>query len=415
MTYQRNDFFSAYLSYTQGTEVPPIFHRWSAIAGIGAYLGRNCWIKFGHARIYPNMYCMLMGNPGTRKSTAIKIMKGLLLKAGYTTIAASKTTKEKFLLDLSGIEKESTEAEDLLDKNLFGGSDATPAESFIMADEFNDFFGNNNLEFISLLGSLWDWEGPYENRIKNGKSFVISNPTISILGGNTPTGFSIAFPTEILGQGFFSRILLIYGEPTGIKIAFPEAKSDEETTLLIRFLQTIRSRVHGEMTVEPEAKALLEKIYTKWTGLPDVRFESYSNRRFTHLLKLCAIHAAADLSTSIRLSDVVYANTILSHTEHFMPKALGEFGKAKHSDVSHKIISLLESATRVLTVKEIWKHVSNDLEKMKDLGDLLSNLTAAEKIQTVSGGFLIRRTQVKEEFNGSIDYNYLTTEERRFV
>ena len=98
------DFLSMYLEYTSGTECPVLFNRWSAIAGIGAFLGRGYSLLHGHFPINPNIYCMLMGTPGTRKSTSIKLIKNLLTKAGYETVAADKTSKEKFLVDLAGEE-----------------------------------------------------------------------------------------------------------------------------------------------------------------------------------------------------------------------------------------------------------------------------------------------------------------------
>ena len=155
--------------------------------------------------------------------SAIKISKKLLQIAGYDKFSAEKTTKEKFLLDLlGGTDDEGNPAsvDDILDRNIFGDShdESSISEIYFMI-RFNDFIGNGNIEFISLLGSFWDYAGVYTNRIKNGKSVKIPNPTINILGGNTPSGFSLAFPADILGQGFFSRLLLIYGEPTGKRIA----------------------------------------------------------------------------------------------------------------------------------------------------------------------------------------------------
>lgn len=409
------DFFSSYLAYTDNTESPKIFHRWSAIAGIGAFLGRQYYLQHGHFTIYPNVYSMLIGSPGTRKSTAIKLMRKILLEAGYTTIAADKSTKEKFLLDLAGEGDEGAlqTPEELLDQNLFGDSNASDAEMFIMADEFNDFFGNGNIEFISLLGTLWDYSGVYRNRIKNGKSVSIKNPTVSILGGNTPTGFSLAFPTEILGQGFFSRILLIYGEPNGKRIAFPISPDPEHTRILIEFFRNIKAEVFGTATLHPVAQKLLERIYQYPPSLDDVRFESYATRRFTHLLKLCLIMSASERCTTITERHVIAANTILAYTEQLMPKALGEFGKAKNSDVTHKIVQLLDSTSRVLTYKEIWKHVSNDLEKMADLSTLLQNLATADKIQIVPGGqgFLPKKKVIEQHDSSVLDYSILTEEE----
>ena len=418
----KGDFISDYISYaSESSEVPAIFHRWAAIAGLGAYLGRQYYFKHGHFNIYPNIYSMLIGSPGTRKSTAIKLMKKILLDAGYNTIAADKTTKEKFLMDLAGEVGEhdgKLTPDELLDQNLFGADDAKQdAEVFVMADEFNDFFGNGNVEFISLLGTLWDYSGVYRSRIKNGKSISVNNPTISILGGNTPTGFSLAFPTEILGQGFFSRILLIYGEPNGKRIAFPRSPEMAATLRIIESLRQIRISSIGLATLTTSAELLLTKIYSGQPGVDDVRFESYSNRRFSHLLKLCLITSAARAAKEIGEYDVLFANTILSHAERLMPKALGEFGKAKNSDVSHKIIQLAESHNGILTFKEIWRHVSNDLEKMADLATLLQNLCAAEKLQTVPGGkgFLPKRKVIEYGDTSVVDFNLLTQEERNLI
>lgn len=90
-----DEFLSSYLAYASDTEVPAIFHRWAAISSIGAFLGRRYYFSHGHFEINPNIYCMLIGSPGTRKSTAIKLIKKLIKTAGYDTIAADKTTKER--------------------------------------------------------------------------------------------------------------------------------------------------------------------------------------------------------------------------------------------------------------------------------------------------------------------------------
>lgn len=402
------DLFDMYFQYNRESEVPAFFHRWSLIAGLGAYLGRQYYFQHGHFCKYPNQYCMLIGSPGTRKSTAIKLIKSILQKAGYNTIAADRTTKEKFMLDLAG---EDSVDSDLASMEIFGEV-TDDKEIFIAADEFNDFIGLGNLEFISLLGTFWDYNGTYHNRIKNGKSVSISNPTVSILGGNTPTGFSLAFPLEAMGQGFFSRLLLVYGEPTGKKITFPIPPEPKETALLIEVLQVIKSSVKGHAAISPTSFKLLDKIYKSYGGMEDVRFESYANRRFDHLLKLCLVVSACRLSAAIEEQDVVYANTILTHTEHLMPKALGEFGKSKHSDVVHKVMLMLDASHEPLKLKDIWKGIVQDLDKMDDLQNIVKNLVLADKIITVKDGFLAKKRVLLESNDGTTDFSLLHSEEQ---
>ena len=104
MELMRDSFIRQYLSYVGETEAPIFYHRWAAISMVGAYLGRQYSFSLGHFELYTNMYIMLIGEPGTRKSTAIKIAKKIITAAGFDKISGDKTSKEKFMLDLAGIE-----------------------------------------------------------------------------------------------------------------------------------------------------------------------------------------------------------------------------------------------------------------------------------------------------------------------
>jgi hypothetical protein len=368
------------------------------------------------------LYTLLIGSAGSRKSSAINIAKGLLKQSGFDHFSPTKTTKEKFFIDMAEHSAGGAgAAEDFLEQTLFGDrSDDTSSvsEMFIVAGEFNTFFGNNILDFVTDLGELWDYNGRFESKVKNSKSVQIMNPTINILGGNTPTGFSAAFPIEILGQGFFSRTLMIYGERTREKITWPEPPDAEHTAQLLETLRAIKAQAiqSGQVTISAEAKELLNTIYMSWNDLDDARFESYSNRRFTHLLKLCMITTAIRLGSVISSEDVIYANTVLSYAEHFMPKALGEFGKARHADVAHKILQVLESTHETLGATDLWKYVHNDLDKPSDLSTILENLVRAEKIQTFKGKFLPKKKVVREVNDDLksevINFNLLSKEER---
>lgn len=413
------DFITHYLQYARTTpEVPTNYSRWSALVGLGAYLGRQYYFQHGNFHIVPNIYCQLIGVAGARKGTAIKLAKKILLAAGYNSFSAEKTSKEKFLLDLSGEGEDpsNSSVEDILEKNLFGADASGDCrEVFIAIDEFNDFIGTGNIEFISMLGNMWNYHGAYTNRIKSGKSISILNPTISILGGNTPTNFALAFPPAIVGQGFLSRMIIIHGEPNGRRVTFPPSPTTEQTAAIVDRLRSIKNSVIGPAELTSGAEATLDGIYQTCAGINDVRFESYSQRRLDHLIKLCLIVSASSCRSTITEHDVIYANTILSHAELYMPKALGEFGKGKNSDVSHKILSIIQANPRVTTLKDIWKQIHQDLNDMRELGNILNNLQEAGKIQRVPsvGGFLPQH-QLLDEGRGSkfIDMSLLTDEER---
>lgn len=424
------NLFDVYFDYVKDTETPMVFHRWSLIAAVSALLGRKFWMPFGSiGRIYPNCYIMLIGNPGSRKSTAIKKVKKELSRVGYDHFSADKTTKEKFLLDLEGkpenehgterngfgrgtgnsAKREAISPSDVLaalDLGSDEGShDGIPREMFICADEFNEFAGSGNLDFFSLLGALWDWDDDaacYKYRLKNSRSVSIYQPTISLLGGNTHSGLQEAFPVESIGQGFMSRLLLIYSEPSGRRIAFPKEPPAELRERVTASFGKIAETVSGEATLTRQAQSALEMIYASWRELEDYRFKFYSTRRFTHLLKLVLICAACRYSSTIDIQDVLLANTILTYAESQMPKALGEFGRSKNSDAAQAVMSKLYETTKPLSHQDLWEVVSRDLDKREQLSEILQGLQQAKKIQFVkeAGGFL----PVQKPINTAVVY-----------
>lgn len=422
------NLFDTFFRLVKDTEAPKIYYRWCLVTAIGAFLGRRIHVDMGTFRVFPNHYCMLIGNPGTRKSTAVNSVRSLLWAAGYTTFSATKTRKEKFLLDLEGETPEFTEdprsrrrtAEKkdsaLFMENLFGeaGKDNVegqePKEVFVTAPEFNNFLPPGDLEFLSDLGDLWDWDKPdefFKYRFKNSKSVSIYQPTVSVLGGNTHAGFQQMFPPQAIGQGFLSRLILVHSEPSGKKFPFPPPWPPEIKKEALEILTAIKERVHGIAGIERDAKHALDLIYRSWQDLDDQRFKHYSTRRFTHLLKLALVFAASRVSKNINMHDVLLASSLLSFTEARMPKALGEFGKSRNADAANKVMAALYETRRPMTLPALWKVVASDLEKMQDLSNLLVNLQQADKIQMVKGeGFLPKQKALDRKLL-YVDYNIL--------
>ena len=412
-----------YVDYIRGTtEAPMIYHRWCCLSSVGALAGRKMWLQHGHFRVFPNLYVMLIGQPAARKSTSIKVSKKLLSAAGYRTFAADKSSKEKFLMDLAGQgdgngSDQNSKDVNITDINLWGDdadSLSEPREVFVVADEFNEFSGQGNLEFYTTLGNLWDWDdenNPFKQRFKTSQSVSIFQPYVSILGGNTPENFSRAFPPEIIGQGFLSRLLIIHGERTGVKLTFPPVPAQSQTDTIVQCFAAIRNMAAGSaVKITPAAMRMLDTIYQTWEDLDDVRFKSYSNRRFSQLLKLCLVHAAAELSTFLTPENVVMANTTLSVAETQMARGLGEFGKSKTSDVAHKVMDFVMEARKPLMLHDIWQVVHKDLERMQQLSEIIQNLQAAGRITTIRGKGLVavRKSGIKGQH---IDLSLLTTEE----
>jgi hypothetical protein len=324
------------------------------------------------------MYTFLVGAPGTRKGTALNPIKNILEKVGYRKIAPQRVSPEMFLAYMSkthiqGVEwMNDIELEEL---DIDAGH-----ECFVLADEIADFI-RGNTDFVKVLTNLWDNLPQYEHPKLHGNSIRLNRPTINITGGITPEDIMLSIPPEAVGQGFFSRVILVFGESTGRRITIPKSPDKDIVEEFAKQVAFIRDNIKGVATTDASGYGALDHIYNKYKGIDNPVFRHYNSRRFTHLLKLSMVMAALDRTIIISEAHVRKAHTILYVTEQRMPKALGEFGRSRNSGVANNIIEILRTNGMPLTVKQIWAHVHNDLNKFQDMVDIISGLQMADKVQ----------------------------------
>lgn len=409
---EHRDFFSDYMLYAGygESEAPAIYHRWTCVSIISALLGRQIHFPYGPTTIYPNQYILLMGSPAARKGTAMGVGKALIKAAGYTRFGADKSSKERFLMDFKQFE----ETAEIADLEAFNFEE--PSEQYIMAGEFVDFIGINNIEFANLLTNLWDNLAVYKNPKIVGKSVEVNKPTVNLLGAATAQTFSLAIPPESIGTGFLSRLILIHGEPTGIKIPWPTGGDELQMQIMAKQLIEMRENIKGAMHMTADARKLGARIYNDAVDIEDGRFQHYKGRRFIHLIKLAMCIAAVALETTIDEEHLLKANTMLAAAEVRMPMALGSFGKDPNSDVKNKILDYLSKQEKPIDSNRLFKLVQHDISKMGNYIDIMQNLTKSEKVKiiTVMGkqGYVVNHVEGKKWHEDLIIPDWLTEEER---
>lgn len=396
------------IKLAENQEAADFSYLWAGLSCLAAQLARNVYIPFGNGKIYPNLYIMFVGDPGKRKSTAIKDLKKRVKAAGYQNICGDKVTMQKYLLDLAGVGEGSIDDSNITEFNLgitLGTNDYV--ESYINQDEFSDFIGINNYPFISLLGNFWDIDEPYVYRTKGGQSIEIPSPIVNILGATTPSQFNTIFPPAISEQGFLSRLIIVNIPESKRKIARPLPSDETVIEKVVAGFKAVR-KLSGELVMSDAVWDKLEEIYLTWKPVEDTRFAHYSTRRHTQLLKLCILMACSRMTIEMSVDDVILANTLLTYTEHFMPQALGQFGKNKDGDVSSKIISYLRSNFPIAkSAGEILIPIGTETT-LKDLPMILNNLVVSDKIVlTSSGNYLPKVPSYKDIKSNHVDWDML--------
>lgn len=417
------DFLNDYMDMVEETESPRLFHIWAAVSGIAATLGRRCWFPFGPMTIYPNQYIALVGTPGTRKSTAMNIMKRNLRKStgvrfapvdtagmrqGLVEAMRGRNDSEEFLdnVELAAAEdslagltlNDVARITNVRDESEVGTSEFSEAQGFISspdkhhimvtATELSRFIGQNNFSMLDFLGVMWDGED-YEYQTKAGL-ITLREPLINMLACTTPTSINIAMPPAAGGQGFLSRVILVYGSRKYKSVSRP-SEPDAELVLKVKG-QFNRSYLEcaGMFEETPDAKAYCESLYEWKLEINDPRFGYYYERRQDHLIKLAMAMAASRTSTTIVKEDYEAAHRILRATERGMPDALGEFGMNPLAALKQNMLEYIRSrgTVKVEDLRAVFHRDSRASDFMEAVNDL-AKLNQVAMAQLASGSAVL--------------------------
>lgn len=405
-------FIRQYLEAVEHTEAPRLFHLWCALSGLGSALGHRCWMPFGPWKIYPNQYVVLVGPPSTKKSSATDIIETLLAKHTGIKFAPPDTAGQRqgLIVAMGGkseVDDDSKQearleavAQELNDERISSLADlegvrirnegedaalsghAEDAHSlFAITTEFTGFIGKGNVQLLQFLTAMWDASKPYRYQLKSSELVLHKpNPMLNILGCSTPVSIADSLPPSSDGQGFLSRVILVYAAKKEKEIARPRPIPEHLLNSLGSHLNHVWQDFHGPFTETPAALAFSEELYTTKVNNDDPRFAYYADRRYNHMLKLAMILAASRGSMEIEVKDHEEANNILRLTEEKMPDALGQFGLNKLAVVKHIILEYLRGVDTPLQAAEIFARFHRD-GRQTDIAECLADLVNAGEVK----------------------------------
>jgi energy-coupling factor transporter ATP-binding protein EcfA2 len=399
----------------EDTESPRIFHIWSAVFAISASLGRRCWLPFGTFDIFPNQYILLVGTPGTRKSTAASLGRKLLKQATGVQFAPSDTGGQRQGL-LNALFGEESQAKEFLngaqlgarentiasltmldsisnepdDEELVAVAEADRHHLAVVASEFSRFIGQHNLSMLDFLGEVgYDGED-YEYKTRQ-TNVVLKNPLMNILGCTTPTMLNNSMPPAAGGQGFLSRMILVYGTRKYKQVPRPRAPDLELVGKVKERLNDAYHRLSGPFVETDDGRAFCESLYNHSLEIADSRFGYYGERRYTHLIKLSMCLASSRGDSTITKSDYEEANRILSATERGMPDALGEFGLNPLALLKQEILEQLRATQGPLTMEQVVAMFHRDA-RSREIAEVVNDLVKLGQVklsQLPTGGRVI--------------------------
>ena len=397
-----NDWLKSYLKFTENTEPPTSYHTWVGISVIASALQRKVHMIWGHTKIYPNQYIILVGPSGTaRKGDAIGIGRPMMEHINIK-IASQRITPEALISVMS---ESITSFTDTNKDVVF------QAPISIIAAELSVFVGQKNLKLLADLTDLYDSHKSWEYETKHGYQTkqgiktkdIISGVCINILGGTAPDWIPTILPQEAIGGGWTSRVIFVVEPGKGQVVANPNLIPPDN--ILRGELEKDLEQIHL-LIGEYEFSSCALDAYVAWYEkqeadlkdgifpIQDARFGGYVARRATHIKKMAmCLSASRGNEIEINLEDFERARSLLERTEKKMSKAFKGMGKSQIAEVTDKVLTII-MAKKEVKRSEVLRLLYGDID-----------IWMLEQVERVLEGMKVIEVRILNEENDAL-YRY---------
>lgn len=390
MARRLKNWIDAYMEYTEDTESAKVFHSWVARSMISAVLRKKTKLALGRISIYPNLYVVLVAEPGiARKSQAISFGAGILNEIPDIKTTADAITKEALIME---IEQSATE------EFMPDGTQKSSCNISIISKEFETFLGQKkeNAKMVVLLTDLFDSQDvPWRYKTKNAGENMIPSVYLSLLGATTPESLASSLPVQAIGGGLTSRILFVWASKKEKKVAkpilTPKVKKLKED--LINDLHHI-ARMAGTYEMSPECDAAWEAWYNQYEEQDPKRickgpeFGGWYSRKPMYILKLAQIHAAASSpSLTLEWEHIQMAMQDIVDIEPGMGRVFSAVGRSETTVETEMVLNILRTRKRA-TEKQLLGILYRDMDtkKFQTIMDTLCRAGKVARDFTSNGG-----------------------------
>lgn len=356
-------FLTDFVLATRGIETPTLLSFWSAVWTLSSALKRDAYFRWFPDPLYPNFFIVLVAPPRIcAKSTAIRQFGEKALVdfpqmysdprmqfAKEVNLLRTKATPEAIEVALKPQENVVIKHKG---KNYFGSKGS---EVSVVVPELATFLGKQkyNSGLINTLIDLYDCKD-VDSRDTVGRGHVVfKNIFFTLIGATTVTGINESIPTEAMGGGFLSRLILVHS-PVATR-SYPEplrVKGGPSREDLAHRLAWIANNAQGEYYFSQEAQAYYEVLYKKNRKIlvdKDQKNLEMRSRLDIHLRKLSLILKAQryEPGREISLEILKEAEKILNFTYEAADGVTQEVGISMYNSCYNKAKEIIKKRGKV--------------------------------------------------------------------
>lgn len=340
------------------TNAPDSFHLACFLTVFGATLHRSVYTVISE-RLYPNMFTVLVGDPGDSRKTSS-------MKKAFRFFKGASTDMEI----IRGIDSAESFKKDVA---RFQGRDIPEDKRspvIVQISELRSLIAKANKtgaeNIIPTLCDAYDGE-PLEGRAASSTSSS-PEPYISFqMGSSKP--YIQCFKRSDLEGGAGSRIAFIFGWPKK-RIAYPPPPDEEQYKSLVSDLKEVinywRNMGPRELTLTPAAHKTWESFYEeelpRWE--PEDEFlRSLSRRYDQYALKTALDYAALDMSREITPNHLTCGIMYVQFILHTLKYVFDDYQVPRWVTEEHALVDRVKaSMPRGMRRRDLQRTFTNGAE-----------------------------------------------------
>lgn len=385
-------FLKDYQIVTQNNECPASYHLFSALVAISSIVSGKVWLDLGMFCIRPNIYVVLTGAPGVKKTTAMMIAKQLLFELGDSIpMSAECQTKEALTLSMSSKSRPCIVKPGVVPRK-FKPLDEEQSKFLycpmsIFVTEFSQFVGSSNAgHMLDFLTTIYD-EHHYKSETKGKGVDLIPMPYLTLLACTVPDWITARLKDDVITGGFSRRAIFVYETHTDLRIPIPFVTPEMDAAWL-RLVKHARQmqNIKGPFLWGEGA----EKFYCDWyIGLkrPDnPLLDGWFNSVQIQMLKIAMLISASEWDFksqhTIEINHMEMSMEILRTVEENIPKVFQGVGRNELAGVANKLIEMLRLAPgNALPERLVKKDLFKDVPSIDDMGRMINHLISTKQIK----------------------------------
>ncbi len=364
-----------YLLFNENNECPPIYTLWTALATLSTAVGLRVYKHYDDYEIYCNLYILLVGEAGAKKTTTRDIGKALLREALPDVIlSASCESREgtiKFMDGPAQLRKFINHKGKLIEYRPMG----------IYCGEFSNYVSVDPIKMVNFLVDVYDGV-LYDYRLKNEMQYLLK-PYVVLLACAVPEFLTAKLKSSEFTGGFGRRAIMVCDESDIRKrdsgMSTEGVKARQRCLITLRAIQD----VVGEAVFTPEAEA----VFWQWRSTLTYPVDKFVRcwRRALHILvqKVAMLITVSEtLGVIIQKPHIEMAIQLLTDVEKNFTMVTGLMGRGELNEPTANILRYLKDKGGWVTEKQLQKDLMlKEFKNVVEYIQVLNSLQHTEQIK----------------------------------